>query len=77
MLRLPFSSAANGIQAVAVLWPFETDAIGILALHAGGKRADDLLLDHAQKSRVLVALVVAVGRGLIDQGADPGMVITD
>ena len=72
--RLPLSGAANGVQAVAFLWPLESDALDILALNAYQERADNLFLNHAEKTRVLVALVVAVNCRLIDQCSQSGSI---
>ena len=58
------------------LWPSEGHAIHILAFDAC-RKATDNLADHAQKSRMLIGFVVAVGSRLVDQGADSWVVKTD
>ena len=66
---------AHGVQAVAVLGPFESNAFDVFAGDPSGEGAGHFLSNHAQQTGVFVALVDAVARRLVDQRAQLGSVV--
>lgn len=62
---------ADCVESIAVLGPLEANTLYFFTLNSRAKGTGDLFANHAQQSGVFVALVNAIARRLVDQGAKP------